>query len=241
MLLVLACRPEEPGAERSLARLATDPGARRLAPRALSRGRRRAARRRARAPAEAAFAAACHEVSGGNPFLLGELARALAAEAIAPAAEQARACASWRPSGRAHRRGCASRGSRPTRGRSRRPSRCWATRRRPARGRLAGLDDAEARGRRRAARRRDPRPGRALRFVHPLVRTALDAELPAGERAAAHARAATCCARAARRRSGWPRTWPRPSPAATARRSRPCWRRPARRWAAARRARRART
>ncbi len=32
-------------------------------------------------------------------------------------------------------------------------------------------------------------PGAALRFAHPLVRTALDAELPPGERAAANGRA----------------------------------------------------
>ena len=57
---------------------------------------------------------------------------------------------------------------------------------------LAGLDaDDDARRRRRAAPRRDRRSAAsALRFVHPLVRTVLHHELPAGERAAAHARAA---------------------------------------------------
>ena len=55
---------------------------------------------------------------------------------------------------------------------------------------LAGLDEAAAaRGadELRAAAILDP--DATLRFIHPLVRTALDAELQAGERAAAHARA----------------------------------------------------
>jgi ATP/maltotriose-dependent transcriptional regulator MalT len=55
---------------------------------------------------------------------------------------------------------------------------------------LAGLDEAAAaRGadELRAAAILDP--DATLRFIHPLVRTALAAELPAGERAAAHARA----------------------------------------------------
>ena len=82
--------PTRPAPRSSLARIATDAQARRLTPRALSPGAAAAllAAELERQP-EAAFAATCHEVSGGNPFLLCELARTLAAEEVRPAAEQA--------------------------------------------------------------------------------------------------------------------------------------------------------
>ena len=47
---------------------------------------------------EPGFVAACHEASGGNPFLLQELVRQLAAERIAPTAANASRVASLRPS-----------------------------------------------------------------------------------------------------------------------------------------------
>ena len=90
VLLVLACRPDEAGAESSLARIATDVQARRLTPRALSRGAAGAllAGELEHEPEEA-FATTCHEVSGGNPFLLHELARTVAHRRSSPSAEQA--------------------------------------------------------------------------------------------------------------------------------------------------------
>ncbi len=191
VLLVLACRPDEPGAERSLSRIATDSAARRLVPRALSAGGAAAllANELEHEP-EGAFAATCHEVSGGNPFLLCELARTLLAEEIAPAAAQASLVRELAP-------------ERVTRTVLVRLARLSPEAQAVARavvvlgdgadGRLAaelaGLDEAAAaRGadELRAAAILDP--DKALRFVHPLVRTALDAELPAGERAVAHAR-----------------------------------------------------
>jgi DNA-binding NarL/FixJ family response regulator len=193
VLLVLACRPGEPGAERSLARIVTDATARRLTPRALSP--RGAAALLAdtleRAPEEA-FAATCHEVSGGNPFLLRELARTLAAEAVDPTAGQASRVRALAP-------------EQVTRTVQLRLARLAPEARAVARavvvlgddadsgltGAFAGLDEAAvARGADalRAAAILDHDV--ALRFIHPLVRTALDAELPTGERAAAHARAA---------------------------------------------------
>jgi DNA-binding CsgD family transcriptional regulator len=192
VLLAIACRPDEPGAARALARIATDPLARRLGPRALSPDGAAAllADELSRAPEEP-FSATCHEVSGGNPFLLRELALTLAAEEIEPAAGQAPRVRELAP-------------ERVTRTVALRLARLSPEARALARAvvvlgddadlalaaELAGLDRAsaaEAADELRAAAILDS--GAALRFVHPLVRTALDAELPRGERAAAHARA----------------------------------------------------
>jgi DNA-binding CsgD family transcriptional regulator len=193
VLLVLTCRPDETGAETSLARIATDSLARRLTPRALSR----AAAGTLLADEldgepEDAFTATCHEVSGGNPFLLRELARTLAAQHVSPSADQAPRVHELAP-------------ERITRTVLVRLARLSPEARRVARAvvvlgddgdarlaaELAGLDEAlAARGadELRAAAILDP--DAKLRFIHPLVRTALDAELPAGERAEVHARAA---------------------------------------------------
>jgi DNA-binding CsgD family transcriptional regulator len=193
VLLVLTCRPDEVGAERSLARIATDSIARRLTPRALSpRGAATLLADTLEREPEEAFTATCHEVSGGNPFLLCELARTLVAEEIAPAAGQASRVRELAP-------------ERVTRTVQLRLARLSPDARAVARAvvvlgdgadgllaaELSGLDElAVARGadELRAAAILDQDP--ALRFIHPLVRTALDAELPTGERAAAHARAA---------------------------------------------------
>jgi DNA-binding NarL/FixJ family response regulator len=192
VLLVLTCRPDEADAEHSLARIATDSLARRLAPRALSpQGAAALLADELEREPEEAFAATCHEVSGGNPFLLCELARTLAAEEIDPAAGQASRVRELAP-------------ERVTRTVQLRLARLSPKAQAVARavvvlgddadGRLAaelvGLDEAAvARGadELRAAAILDP--DATLRFIHPLVRTALDAELPTGERAEAQARA----------------------------------------------------
>jgi predicted ATPase len=89
VLLVIACRPDDAGAERSLARIATDSLARRLTPRALSpEGAAALLAGALKREPEHAFTMTCHEVSGGNPFLLCELSRTLATEEIEPVAEQ---------------------------------------------------------------------------------------------------------------------------------------------------------
>jgi DNA-binding CsgD family transcriptional regulator len=191
VLLVLACRPDEPGAEPALARIATDALARRLTPRALSPQATGALLADAlqRTP-EDAFTATCHEVSGGNPFLLSELAHTLATERIDPAAERsarvreltpervsrtvALRLAALSPEAQAVARALVILGDGADA---------------PLVAALAELDEpAVARGADalRAAAILDP--DAALRFLHPLVRGAL--EPPAGERAAAHARAA---------------------------------------------------
>ena len=192
VLLALTLRPDEPGAERSLARIATDSLARRLTPRVLSpQGAAALLADELEREPEEAFTETCHEVSGGNPFLLCELARTLAAEQVDPAAGQASRVRELAP-------------ERVTRTVQLRLARLSPEARAVAQavvvlgdgadGRLAaelaGLDEAVvARGadELRAAAILDS--DATLRFIHPLVRTALDAELPTGERGAAHARA----------------------------------------------------
>ncbi len=192
VLLVLTCRPDEAGAERSLARIATDSLARRLTPRALSpRGAAALLASALERKPEEAFTATCHEVSGGNPFLLCELTHTLATEEIEPVAGQVARIRELAP-------------ERVTRTVQLRLARLSPEAQAVARavvvlgdgvdGRLvaelAGLDARDvARGadELRAAAILDL--DATLRFIHPLVRTALDAELPIGERAAEHARA----------------------------------------------------
>lgn len=193
ILLALGCRPGEAGAEPRLAQITTDPLARRLTPRALS-GQAAAAllAEALQQEPDPAFTTACHEVSGGNPFLLRELARTVSAEEIRPVAASAPRVRELAP-------------ERVTRTVLVRLARLSPDAQAVARavvvlgddadGRLAaelaGLDEAAAsRGadELRAVAILDPAV--ALRFVHPLVRTALEAELPAGARGALHQRAA---------------------------------------------------
>ncbi len=191
LLLVLACRPDEAGAESSLARIATDALARRLTPRALSLAGTDAllAEQLGQAP-EATFTATCHEVSGGNPFLLCELARTLATEQIAPAVGEAPRLRELAP-------------ERVSRTVQVRLARLSAAAQAVARAVVVLGDDADGRLVAELAELDESVVARAadelraaailgadatLRFIHPLVRTALDAELPAGKRAAAHAR-----------------------------------------------------
>ncbi|HEU4702097.1 MAG TPA: AAA family ATPase [Conexibacter sp.] len=194
VLLTLTCRPDEAGAESSLARVATDGFARRLTPQPLSRGAAAAllAAELDEEP-EHAFAATCHEVSGGNPFLLHELARTVAAQSISPSAEQAPRVRELAP-------------ERVARTVLVRLARLSAVAQTVARAIVVLGDDAEhelvaelgglaaeralaGADELRTAAILDP-AAPSLRFVHPLVRTALHHELPAGERADAHARAA---------------------------------------------------
>ncbi len=91
LLVVVALRPAEPGAPQHLLnQIITDASSSvvRLAP--LSRA---ACAQLVRAvlggEADEVFCAACHDVSGGNPLLLRELADVAAAEGLAPSAEEA--------------------------------------------------------------------------------------------------------------------------------------------------------
>lgn len=91
VLLAATLRTGEPSADDAvLAELADDPAALVLRPRPLGvEAVGRLAARRLGAEADPAFAAACHEVTGGNPLLVGQLLGALAAEQVVPDAAHA--------------------------------------------------------------------------------------------------------------------------------------------------------
>jgi DNA-binding NarL/FixJ family response regulator len=76
---------------RLLAEIATDPAAVTIRPVALSQAAvAELVRNRLGTGAEQRFCAACHEATGGNPLLLGELLKALEAEGVEPDAAHAR-------------------------------------------------------------------------------------------------------------------------------------------------------
>ncbi len=194
VVLAVTCRPDEAGAGSDLARIATDGLAHRLTPRPLSPAAAAAllAAELGEQP-DGAFAATCHEVSGGNPFLLHELARTVAVQAISPRAEQAPRVHELVP-------------ERVARTVLVRLARLSPAAQSVARSlvvlgddadlqlvaALAGLDaDTALSGadELRGATILDPVVA-SLCFVHPLVRTTLHRELPTGERAKAHTRAA---------------------------------------------------
>ncbi|MDQ3647724.1 MAG: LuxR C-terminal-related transcriptional regulator [Actinomycetota bacterium] len=194
VLLALAMRPVEPGSPRELlAALRRLDRVDSLSPSALSDAAAGAlVERLFAAPPQEAFRAACHETTGGNPFLLEELSRALAAEGVLPsddAAERVRSLAPesiarsvlgrldamW-PEGLALARAVAVLDTDAE-------LRLAAA--------LAGIDPSAAE--RAADALADARvlaPGRPLRFAHPIMRRAVYLDLPEGRRSADHARAA---------------------------------------------------
>src|SRR5215468_7366931 len=143
------------------------------------------------APAER-FAGACHAVTGGNPFLLRELAASLRADGIGPGEEAADQVAALGP--RSVARAVALRVARldPAAGELARAAAILgdgAQLRHAAA--LAGVTLADA------AAAADElagigvfEPGTPLRFVHPIVRTAVHDDIPEAGRGLRHAEAA---------------------------------------------------
>lgn len=139
-----------------------------------------------------AFAAACLEVSGGNPFLLCELARTLQEREIQPAAEQAPRVREQAP----------ERVARMVLTRiSRLPPETATVARSLAvlgdgsdYGLLAAMNGVDSEGTQRAADELRAHAifdaSSSLRFIHPLARNAIYTDMPVGERSRAHARAA---------------------------------------------------
>ena len=197
--VVLATRPGEPGVESGLLDgLAAEPVTRvlRLAP--LSIDGSRTLVRQALGEADDEFAAACHDVSGGNPFLLHELVRALARDGVGPSAMSVPRVREQLP-------------ETVTRSLVLRLARLPEAAGPLARavavlGGTAALRNATALAEldgREAARAADAlaavailRPGLPLEFQHPLLRAAVYRDLPAAERAIWHARAARILAAA---------------------------------------------
>jgi DNA-binding CsgD family transcriptional regulator len=194
LLVVVAMRPHEPGAQGELvSALSDDPAGEVLRPAPLSEAAvgRLVAERFGRAGA-GEFVAACHAATGGNPFLLGELIAALSSDRVAPSADNARRVDQIGPQT---------------------VSRAVLARVSRVGGEAAALTEAVAvlggRGELRhaaalarldqdaAARASDAlsqigvlRSARPLQFVHPLVQAAVYEAIPPGRRSLAHSAAA---------------------------------------------------
>jgi DNA-binding CsgD family transcriptional regulator/tetratricopeptide (TPR) repeat protein len=194
VLVVMTNRPDEPDLPVGLGRIVTDVSARRIALTALScdAATELLTTELGHRP-EPTFAATCHEVSGGNPFLLCELARTLVMREILPGKEQAEVVRELAPERVA--RTVLLRVARlgPEAGAVMRALAVLgddSDHRLVAE--LAGLDpEATVHGADALRGSAILDPGPALRFIHPLVRNAIYADVPAGARGTAHARAAS--------------------------------------------------
>lgn len=143
-----------------------------------------------------AFTAACHDATGGVPFLVWELVAALGADGVAPIAENADGVKEMGPSTVAHAT-LLRLGRLPESATSlaQAVAILGGNARLDRAARLAGIADHEA------LRLVDAlvtaqimRSGQPLEFVHPIVRAAIYEELPPGRRSAAHSRAAALLA-----------------------------------------------
>jgi len=193
VLLLVAARSDAPDASEQLKGILADTGVRNLTLTPLSaKATATLLAQELDAAPEGVFANTCHELSGGNPFLLCELAHTLRGQDIPPTAEQAEVVRGLTPD------------------RVAKTALMRLARLSPEAGRAAravailgeGIDlrlVAELTGIEVEAARNAADELRAsailaddisLRFIHPLVRNAIYADLPAGERADAHARAA---------------------------------------------------
>ena len=193
VLLVLALRPEEPGAADGLGVLRSDSVARRRSLAPLSaEAVAQLVQSTLGSDAQPVFCSTCHEVSGGNPFLLGELTAALEQDGVAGRASDAPLVRELGLEGVS------------------RATLLRLARLEPAAARLARTlavlgDGAESRHaaalsglERQQLDEAAAALGRVgileaavpLRFVHPLVRNAIYSDVPAPERARAHRAAA---------------------------------------------------
>ena len=190
VLLVLAARSGEGAPE--LGRIATHPGTRILRPAALTEPAVATLIDRGLGSPDERFVSACRVATGGNPYLVGELVDALAADGVAPVAASAQRVRGFAPETIAHatllRLSRLPAGTVPLAqavavlGAG---ARLWQA------AQLAGLNEAQAIAAADAlAAAHVLRPGRPLEFVHPIVRAAVYEQLPLGARSAAHARAA---------------------------------------------------
>jgi DNA-binding SARP family transcriptional activator len=194
VLLAATVRTGEPDADDELlAELASDPDAGILEPQPLTAAAtEHLVRARLGEDADAAFTAACHAVTAGNPLLLRQLLNALESEGVTPDAGHAAAVEAIGP--RAVARTVLLRLARL-------PQDTVAVARAvavlgenpplPALAALAGVPEHKAADAIAVLDRAEILRGEApLGFVHPLVRDAVYHELPAARRELEHARAA---------------------------------------------------
>ncbi len=195
LLVVGSLRPSEPGADQALlAELTSDPHAQVLVPGLLTAtGCAEFVRRRLGDAVEPAFAEACHVSTRGNPLLLNELLKALAADRVEPTAANVAVVAELGP--RAASRAVLMRLARLS-GDAVEVARAVAVLGDGAElivvEALANLEtEAVAAATRELVQAEILRPDPPLGFVHPLVQAAVYRDLSPGERELYHERAAT--------------------------------------------------
>jgi DNA-binding CsgD family transcriptional regulator len=192
--LLVAVRSGEPGAPVDLLEaLATQPTVWRVRPRPLSpEASAHMVRHVYGSEADPAFCRAVHEAAGGNPFLVREVLAGLLADQVPPEAGEAARVARLQPQAVA---------SSVLLRLGRLPAEAVALARAVSvfgaevalarAGALAGLTpEAAAAAADALAAAHVLRPGLPLDFLHPVIRTVLYQDIPAGERTRAHARAA---------------------------------------------------
>src|SRR5262245_26415367 len=192
LALLVGARTSEPGVpDELLVRFAAEPAL--LEPRPLTvEAVGELVRRTLRREVDPAFAAACHEATGGTPLLVRELARELEATGFEPTAAAADRIEELGPPALA--RSIRSRLARlpPTAGELARTVAVLGT---GADVRMAAMlsgltVDQTAQAADALAAGGILEDGRPLRFIHPIVRAAVEADLSPGERAVRHAAAA---------------------------------------------------
>jgi len=194
VLVAVTVRSGEPATDDALlAEVAGDPVTVPVRPVALSSAATTTlVRSRLGEDADQAFADACHETTGGNPLLVGQLLAALADERVTPDAAHAAEVRAIGP--RAVSRTVLLRLARlpqPAVALARAVAILGERPGLPAAAALAGISEQEAAEAAGVLAAADIlRPGEPLGFVHPLVRDAVYGELAAAQRGLEHARAA---------------------------------------------------
>ena len=193
VLLAMTVRPDEPDPPPSLGRVLLDPLGRHLSPAPFSSKATTAllAGELDRQP-DPTFAATCHEVSGGNPFLLCELARNLVSQGIEPSAMQTGLVREQAPQRVGHT--VLARLARLSPGAGEVAKTLAVLGDGSDLSLLTGMDGSdpeatsEAIDELRASAILDG--GVSPRFIHPLVRNAIYADISVGQRSRSHLRAA---------------------------------------------------
>jgi tetratricopeptide (TPR) repeat protein len=190
--VVLGARAREPGAAEALEQIAAEPATRVLTPATLSVTAVSELVTAALGPPDERFVLACHDATGGNPFLASELLSAFARDGLAPDADAVAGVGRLGPAtvrraimlrlGRLpESAGALARATAVLGGRT-------SLRHAAA---LAGIDDGTATAAVEALTATEIlQPRLPLEFVHPLVRAAVYEDMTPAARAAAHARAA---------------------------------------------------